>query len=848
MESTRRRSLVRWTAYMLVWVAVAVLGLPDPVAAQTGIVTGRVTNAVTGTPLTSGLVFLCTPQGCATAGVNGSGTFTVALAPGSYVAYTRVDGGFVDEIVDNVPCPIDCDTDSANRLGAAIVVTAGATVTRNIALSPGGTVTGVVRDAVTSAPVAGVQVLLSTRFNGGISSDLFVTDTTGVFSFQGLGSGTYAAFTRELPAGRFVHEILGDIPCVGLCDPSLALDVGAPITVTAGVVTSGITFALEPGGRITGSVRRTDTNAGVAKVRVRARIRVGSNPVDMAEGLTDASGAYEVSGLAAGAFTIHTESTLLDEVHGGVSCGAQCDLEEIGAGQQVQVPAGGSVSGINFNLSPGGTVTGRLTDALTGTPIAGQVSLFSVTGTTATVVAGSSANSSGVFTTSGLPAGSYVALARANGHPSRLFGGGNVTNPSSAELLAGARVTVSEGVTTPNIDFALGAAATIRGRVRLSPSLAPAVNVAVLLFENLGGSARAVTRVRTDDAGNYTFTDIPGGLYQVATEASQLDNQVFNGQTCPGGSCTAAFVAGNGTLVPATAGLITNNINLTLVAATGPPGSPFRLDAQNVSGGTRLSWDAPQSGGTPTSYILEAGVTPGTTFATLPASSTSLLIPGIPPGVFFLRVRGVNGAGAGAPSTEFVLRVAAGGVVAPDPPPGLFPLVVEGRLTLTWDLPRRGPAPTSYQLEVGTAAGRSDIAVVPTPTRLFRFTGVPPGVYFVRVRSVVGAVIGSPSADVMMVAGNVPAPPAEPSFLTSTVTGNVATLRWGAPTFGPVTDYILEAGSQSGASNIAVLRLGTTATSMTIPGVPPGRYYLRLRAVNALGVSAQSFEHEMVVP
>ena len=99
-----------------------------------------------------------------------------------------------------------------------------------------------------------------------------------------------------------------------------------------------------------------------------------------------------------------------------------------------------------------------------------------------------------------------------------------------------------------------------------------------------------------------------------------------------------------------------------------------------------------------------------------------------------------------------------------------------------------------------------------------------------------------------MVVGNVPAPPGEPQFPFSTVVGNVATLRWGAPYFGPVTDYILEAGSQPGASNIAVLRLGTTATSITIPGVPPGRYFLRLRAVNALGISAQSFEHEMVVP
>jgi len=404
-------------------------------------------------------------------------------------------------------------------------------------------------------------------------------------------------------------------------------------------------------------------------------------------------------------------------------------------------------------------------------------------------------------------------------------------------------------VTTPNVDFALGLAATVRGRVRLSPSLAAADNVPVLLFANLGGgTALQVRKTSTNATGDYSFGEIPTGFYQVATAARQLDNQVYNGFTCPAGTCTPAFVGGTATLVPATAGLVTSNINLTLTAATSAPGAPIQFNVDNVPGGARFTWGLPFSGGPPASYVVEAGLAPGTTFVTLPTTAQSMVIPGIPPGTFFLRVRGVNREGVGTPSNEIVLRVGAGGVVAPNPPEFLFPQVVDGKLTLTWDLAQSGPTPTGYQLEVGTATGRSDIAVVPTPTRLFQFAGVPPGFYFVRVRAVAGGVVGVPSNDVTMVVGNVPAPPSEPTILPTTVAGNVVTLRWEAPYFGPVTDYILEAGSVPGASNIAVLRLGSTATTMTIPGVPPGRYYLRLRAVNALGVSAQSRELELVVP
>ena len=71
----------------------------------------------------------------------------------------------------------------------------------------------------------------------------------------------------------------------------------------------------------------------------------------------------------------------------------------------------------------------------------------------------------------------------------------------------------------------------------------------------------------------------------------------------------------------------------------------------------QLSWVEPPFL-TPTSYLLEAGTAPGlSNIAVLPVASTSFSVGGVPPGVYYLRVRGVNASGVGAPSAELRLVV-----------------------------------------------------------------------------------------------------------------------------------------------------------------------------------------------
>lgn len=93
-----------------------------------------------------------------------------------------------------------------------------------------------------------------------------------------------------------------------------------------------------------------------------------------------------------------------------------------------------------------------------------------------------------------------------------------------------------------------------------------------------------------------------------------------------------------------------------------------------------------------------------------------------------------------------------------------------------------------------------------------------------------------------------PPVPRAPAGLASTVTGNAVALAWSAG--GPpaaITRYVLEVGSAPGLSDIfSGLDVGLQ-TSFGASGVPPGTYYVRVRAGNYRGLGAPSSEVVVVV-
>jgi hypothetical protein len=257
--------------------------------------------------------------------------------------------------------------------------------------------------------------------------------------------------------------------------------------------------------------------------------------------------------------------------------------------------------------------------------------------------------------------------------------------------------------------------------------------------------------------------------------------------------------------------------------------APSALRTRFDGPATVLEWDAPDVA--PAGYILQAGRTPGATDYALPlgAVTSYSVIP--PTGSFYVRVVALSALGAES-SNEVVVR---GGCASPPAPPsGLKTTVAGAQVAFTWTAP---DAPVArYDLEVGTARGLVNLLTIALPGTATAFSAAaPPGTYAVRARAVNACGASAPSGSVVVVVGAAAALPAAPTGLIATAFRFQPRVdfTWTAPA-GPVTGYVLEVGRAPGDATIGTFVLGPT-TSLSVNGVPPGFYVVRLRAVNAAG-------------
>lgn len=278
-----------------------------------------------------------------------------------------------------------------------------------------------------------------------------------------------------------------------------------------------------------------------------------------------------------------------------------------------------------------------------------------------------------------------------------------------------------------------------------------------------------------------------------------------------------------------------------------PPGAPRLTVAPSAGGGLMLDWHPDSRGVVPSGFEIHGAVAgqPLGGVARVAGDQRRWTSPPLPPGTYEVELVATNPVGRGAPSNRVAMSV--GEPRAPAAPVSVTPDIIDDVLRLSWGPPSGGPVPAGYLIEAASQAGPAFSTVARVFDTEWRVSHVPAGAWLARVRAFTSGGVGPPSAAVDIRPSECLAAPSAPAGFAGLATQRVVTLQWSPPLYGSAGEYVIEAGSGPGLANLARLGTGGPAPFWQ-SAVPPGAYYLRIRARNACGESGPSNEVVLVVP
>jgi hypothetical protein len=240
--------------------------------------------------------------------------------------------------------------------------------------------------------------------------------------------------------------------------PRLLRGLWLVLIVVLGLALVPSAHAAEALGGVEGKVTDASTHDAVSGIEVCAIVTdfellsEEESELEHAVGCTETGtgGEYEISGLRAGsyyvAFLSPPESKLdyVAELYNGAF--------EFSAATQVQVAAGAKTPNVDVGLALGAEIAGDVTDAATGTPLAGVQACAFRTGGSGTLEPVSCAHSEagGDYTIRGLPSGSYKLEYSATGfEPSFFDDKASLAEAEAISVLAPARTSGIDEALTP---------------------------------------------------------------------------------------------------------------------------------------------------------------------------------------------------------------------------------------------------------------------------------------------------------------------------------------------------------------------------------------------------------------
>jgi len=287
-----------------------------------------------------------------------NGNYSIPDLPAAdYYVYTENEQGFINEWYDDA---IYCGGRPPFEESTPVTVDADNHIFGiDFALrDTEGSISGRVTDVRTGEPIEGVTVIACFY-----CCNEALTNATGEYTINGLGTGTYGVRTSN--EQDYVDEWYQDKVYV-LCNKPNDIEL---VSVNSPNETSNIDFALQIGGVIRGRVFDDITKEGLENVSVVANFENEVKCVmNNRSTQTDDSGNYEIPGLASGRYVVHTYNATYPTY---ASFEAYDNAPNFSSDKIkiVEVVEGDSTNDIDFGMPVAQSVSGTISGVDNGTEI-----------------------------------------------------------------------------------------------------------------------------------------------------------------------------------------------------------------------------------------------------------------------------------------------------------------------------------------------------------------------------------------------------------------------------------------------------------------------------------------------
>ncbi|MGH7597980.1 MAG: carboxypeptidase regulatory-like domain-containing protein [bacterium] len=379
----------------------------------------------------------------------------------------------------------------------------------NFTLSHGATISGLVASESDQAPIAGAHIVAIRVLRPDFKHHA-VTDENGNYTLMALPAGSYAIFAEAAGYKSEFFDNKRELLQADHVDVSDEQNVG------------DINFALATASAISGKVIDAATNGPVAKAAVIIHPLVTGNtrPRVLLTTLTNESGEY-VANVPPGFYVVAVETR-------GYHKEFYKEEREFVKATPVQVFADKHTTGIDFTLDKLASISGQVTDQVTGGPVAGAiVSAFperpAATDPAANVddlvrpIVGKT-DENGNYNLEGLRPGRYFVHAEARGYLVEFW-------KEAANLEQAAAVEVPATGNVEGINFTLEKGGSIAGLVAAATDNTPIGGALIQVWAR--ASNAVIARSVSERDGKYRIPGLRTGDYIVFASAPGFRGQFY---------------------------------------------------------------------------------------------------------------------------------------------------------------------------------------------------------------------------------------------------------------------------------------------------------------------------------